>query len=42
MKGGRRYVGRGIEFSQSAYGRDFLLGPDTKVFKDGDLIRAAH
>lgn len=36
MKDGRVYVGRGIEFSQSSYGRDFVLGPDTKMFKDGE------
>ena len=35
MKDGRVYVGRGVEFSQSSYGRDLVLGADTKMFKDG-------
>lgn len=34
MKDGRVYIGRGIEFSQSTYGRDLVLGPDTKIFRD--------
>ena len=36
MRDGRIYVGRGVEFSQSSYGRDLVLGADTKVFKDGE------
>jgi len=36
MKDGRVYIGRGIEFSQSTYGRDLVLGPETKMFKDGE------
>jgi hypothetical protein len=36
MKDGRVYIGRGVEFSQSAYGRDLVLGPDTKLFRDGE------
>jgi hypothetical protein len=38
MKDGRMYVGRGIEFSLSARGKDILLGSDTRMFdKDGHL-----
>jgi len=36
MKDGRVYIGRGVEFSQSTYGRDLVLGPDTKMFKAGE------
>jgi uncharacterized protein DUF6338 len=36
MKDGRVYIGRGTEFSQSAYGRDLILGADTKMYKDGE------
>jgi hypothetical protein len=36
LKDGRVYIGRGIEFSQSSYGRDLLLGSDTKMFKDAE------
>jgi len=36
MKDGRIYIGRGVEFSQSSYGQDLLLGPDTKIYKDGE------
>jgi Family of unknown function (DUF6338) len=39
MKDGRVYIGRGIEFSQSTYGRDLVLGPDTKIFKDGEQTK---
>lgn len=36
MKDGRVYIGKGIEFSQSTYGRDLVLGPETKMFRDGE------
>ncbi|OLC14977.1 MAG: hypothetical protein AUH29_08845 [Candidatus Rokubacteria bacterium 13_1_40CM_69_27] len=40
MKDGRMYVGRGIEFSLSSYGKDVLLGPETRMYdKEGRLAR---
>ncbi|MGH7323982.1 MAG: DUF6338 family protein [Candidatus Rokuibacteriota bacterium] len=36
LKDGRVYVGRGVEFSLSAYGRDLVLGSDTKMFEGGE------
>ena len=40
LKDGRIYVGRGVEFSQSALGRDLLLGGDSRLYdKDWNPIR---
>lgn len=40
LKDGRIYVGRGVEFSQSALGRDLLLGGDSRRYdKDWNPVR---